>query len=335
MFFTKHITIPLLLTTSLFSPFLCASDEKLELADIAIQSKNYDAANRIYQNLLNEEEFQLQALLGQAKIAFYTNKLDAAEALINRALEKSSNPDIFFWAGRVAGAQAKEANIFSQLSYARNAKNFFVQALELNPEHEDSIVGLIRFHQQAPSLAGGEKEDIPQLIKTLRKVNAVTAFDFEAPRFLQAGKTNELHELFKKTLIAPETKNREQFKYDYAMSLSNYGHYSDALDILLTIDDTNNPSLSFNNMRLYQLGKLSAEANRELNIGLKSIVRYQALPNAEKTIPSDWVDFRIAQIKFLRSNENKAELIAIKTTTQDESLQNKIDSFLERVEGAI
>ncbi|NVK21338.1 MAG: hypothetical protein HWD86_02365 [Kangiellaceae bacterium] len=276
-----------------------------------------------------------QGLLEKAKLALAAKQLDKAEEYIEKLLEHSPDePNHLFMAGRIAGAQAQEASIFSKLGYARDVKKYFEQALSIDPYHKPSIIGLIRFHEQAPVMAGGEKESIPALIEQLRKVDKKTAFTMQSGKLLDNKEFELLEKRYQEALNQQDSSNSEQFKYDFAMQLSKYGYYSKALDMILTID-LSKPELiaDFAAMRLYQVAKLAAESRRELDLGVESIQQYAELSAEDKTIPDDWVEFRLLQLQFLSGNSsvNKQTINALKAKTEEKSLKDKISSFLKEV----
>lgn len=277
----------------------------------------------------------IEVLRVKAETALSNNQLEKAQQYIRLVLQtQPDEPDHLFVAGRIAGEQAQQANIFSKLGYARAAKQYFERALSIAPEHKNSIIGLIRFHQQAPVMAGGEKESIPALVEQLRGVDQKAAFSFEASRLLDQGQLQQLDERFNAALLEDPQKDNGRFKFEHAMRLSSYQYYSQALEIMMSIDITAQESEEWVAMRWYQLAKLAAESHRELNLGIRSIERYAALPETQRTIADDWIQFRATQLRYL--NEHPAtrvrEFQRIKEATADDSLKRKINQFLATLE---
>lgn len=271
-------------------------------------------------------------LFEKANAAFIENKLDQAEKLIEKLLESSQNEaEYHYLAGRIAGKQAQEANIFSKLSYAKAAKKYFTEAIKIDPQHQDAIVGLIRFHQQAPVMAGSDKHMIPELFKQLRSVDARTAFLLQAPMLLEKKPFEFVQQLYVEALELPSKHHSDQFKLDAAMWFSAYGHYKKALEIMQSIDSNDN-QLNHESaaMRLYQMAKLTAETQSQLDVGIKNIQLYAALPAQDKTISQDWVAFRLAQLNFLKHQlpADKKQLMALESITEQDNLRDQIKSFL-------
>ncbi|MCW9016420.1 MAG: tetratricopeptide repeat protein, partial [Kangiellaceae bacterium] len=176
----KHV----FLFSMLISP-VQASEKLYEKAKSALEQKNYKIAEALFNQLENKKEFKVNALFGLAKISFYSGKLDTAEDYIEEVLELyPTNPEHLFIAARIAGKQAQSASIFTKLGYAKDAKKFFSKALEIDKDHKPSIIGLLRFHQQAPVMAGGDKGAIPALLNRLRDLDKREAFAIEAPMLM-------------------------------------------------------------------------------------------------------------------------------------------------------
>ena len=65
-------------------------------------------------------------------------------------------------------------------------------------------------------------------------------------------------------------------------------------------------------------------------LGIKNIKQYSALADTQITIPRDWVDFRLAQLQFLKegSDNHRTHLIKLRKETSDKELKRKIKSFI-------
>lgn len=312
--------------------FSTKADEKiLGLAEAEIKEKNYQKAQALFNQLSDTPGLRTEALFGLARVAFYQDKLDLAEDYILEVIEDSSdNPEYLFIAGRIAGKQAQNASIFTKLGYAKDAKKYFSQALDIDNHHKASLVGLIRFHQQAPSMAGGDKDKLPSLLTRLRKVDKRQAFELEAPELLQKNQQDRVFKLYQEALQAEE--GACEFKFNFAMMLVTFELYQQALTEINTIDVSHcEKSPELVSMRLYQIGKLAAESNSQLVLGLQKMTEYKALEKSDRTISDDWIDFRIAQLKFLSGDEsvNQKYFKKMAATTRDKDLRKKIRSFMK------
>ncbi|MGX5174216.1 tetratricopeptide repeat protein [Aliikangiella sp. IMCC44653] len=311
---------------------LKAAQSRLERAESLIESKQYQQALPLFTALSTDKSFNTQGLFGLARVAFYQRQLDDAQEYIEAVLQAvPDNPDYLFIAARIAAAQAQQASMFSKLGYARDAKQYFSQALKVDSQHKPSLIGLIKFHQQAPVMAGGDKDAIPSLLKKLWVVDQRAAFTIQAPQLLNNKQVEKAKVLYLQALNSSSETDLGQFKFDFAMLLAGQGDYEYALKELLSINlSTPEKRQDFASMRLYQIGKLAAESKSNLEQGLDSMIQYDALPAENKTIPQDWVEFRLAQLKLLKTQsiEARKSLNALKEKTSDDNLKNKIQFIL-------
>ena len=312
-----------------------ANENIFKRAKIAMDDSDYEQAATLFKRLASNNEFKTQALFGLAKVAFYQEQLDIADGHIAKVLAISpDNPEYLFIAARIAGKQAQSASIFSKLGYARDAKRYFLHALEIDKNHQPSLIGLIKFHQQAPILAGGDKDEIPTVLNRLRAIDKREAFSIEAPMLLNKGKVTKVLTLYNDALQAKPISDvaNARFRFNFAMLMSSQGVYEHALEALISIDIKSDLEIAdLLTMRLYQMGKMAAESNSQLELGLKSMTKYAKIPQKDKTISKNWVDFRMAQLRFLNNDQsiNEQTLNKMIQTTSDNALKSKIKAFLK------
>lgn len=332
---TRLLAVLIVFLSSVITPVINASQLILEKANIALTEQNYVLAADLFKQVQNHGAFSIEAHFGLAKTELFTDKLDSAESYIEKVLKVSrENPDHFFIAARIAGRQAQQANYFSKIGYAKDVKQYFTSALDIDAKHTPSVIGLIRFHQQAPTIAGGDNAAVPEFVQYLWELDAREAFFFEAPKLLSNEGIDRAFNLYGKALDAESKIEQGRFRYDFAMLLSSHGFYKEALEQILKIDMkayTEHPA--FYHMRFYQIAKTAAESNSQLELGLKSIGQYQTFSEKDKSIPSDWISFRNAQLSFLINNseQNKKQLEVLAKQTQDKDLREKIKGLLRDV----
>lgn len=312
-----------------------AIDQNLAPAESALTNQQYEQAKQLFSDLSQQANFKVKGKFGLARVAFFQEKLDLAEDYIEEVLEQdSTNPEHFYYAARIAGKQAQTASVFTKLGYAKDTKNYFTQALQIDNQHQLSIIGLIGFHRQAPVIAGGNKEAISGLLDQLRTIDKRAAFAIEAPLLFEKKQVDKIFSRYQEALQQDLDSQVEvsEFKFNFAMLLASQSMYLEGLKELNSIEFDENQELpSYANMRLYQIAKLAAESNSELDFGIQSIKEYAAIAEEDKTIPNDWVDFRLAQLSYmkLKGVEQRKVLEQIKRNTKDNGLKDKIKSVLK------
>lgn len=326
---------------SLFSFSANANEPLLLEANQALANKQQKKAISLFKKLGQNKAYQEQSIYGLARAYFEKNRLDEAESHIASLLKlKPNTPDYLFLAGRIAGKQALSASIFSKIGYAKDTKRFFQKALEYNEHHVPSVIGLIKFHQSAPAIAGGNEDKIPALLALLKTLDPIAAFTIKSPDLLANGQLKEALALYQDLLAneapADNRSKLARLKYDFAMQLAQYQHFNDAFNVLISISDQEGKDLpEYHTMRLYQLGKLAAEAKTHLAQGANHLTRYANLPKEQRSIPLEWVDFRLAQIAYYQSptTANRKALTQTMHSTSDEALKQKIQHVLQVQEG--
>lgn len=317
----------------LFCGAVNANKQLLHMTESSVNEKSCQQAKALCMALKQSDESQHQSMKEQIKVALAEGDFEVAEGVVETLLSTADNDaESFYWAGRLKVQQAQQANLFSRVYYYRQAMKYFVRVLQENPLHQEAMIELIQFHQQAPVMAGADKQSIPEVIKQLRTVNSRAAFILEAPRWLSRNQMETALSFYKQAVKTPSAKHLSQFRFNAAMIFSGYGHHQIALDEMLLIDEPQNAlkeeSLA---MRHYQIAKLTAETNTQLNLGLKHIKTYAELPNQIRTIADDWITFRRVQLQFLKHPNQELEnhLLSIKAKTKLKSLSEKIESFLD------
>lgn len=312
-----------------------AIDQNLAPAEEALKNQQYERAKQLFSDLSQQANFKVKGTFGLARVAFFQGKLDLAEDYIEEVLEQdSTNPEHFYYAARIAGKQAQTASVFTKLGYAKDTKNYFTQALQVDNQHRLSIIGLIGFHRQAPVIAGGDKDAIAGLLDQLRVIDKRAAFAIEAPLLFEKKQVDKILSRYQEA-SQPDLDSQVElgeFKFNFAMLLASQSMYRKGLKELISIEFAENQELpSYANMRLYQIAKLAAESNSELDFGIQSINEYAAIAEEDKTIPKDWVNFRSAQLSYLKLKgiEQRKVLEQIKHKTKDGDLKDKIKSVLK------
>jgi tetratricopeptide (TPR) repeat protein len=159
-------------------------------------------------------------LESRVKLAF--GDAQGALPLIERALEKdSSKADYHGHHADVLGTLAEHANFLKQIGMARTIKKELETVLSIEPNNIDALVGLIRFHQKAPGMVGGDKKQIPTLLERITKINPARGYLEQAQLALEDKDRTKAGTLIQK---AAEADPRS---YPARVSLANWYASSD------------------------------------------------------------------------------------------------------------
>ncbi len=114
-------------------------------------------------NTVKTAQWHTLALLGK--------DLDDAEAIAEQAVKMF--PDdyrVYLTHATVMGAQASDS-IFSALGYAEKALNSLETAIQVAPEEVHPYMGLLGFHLNAPSIAGGDLDEAAILVTKIKTID--------------------------------------------------------------------------------------------------------------------------------------------------------------------
>jgi tetratricopeptide (TPR) repeat protein len=113
-------------------------------------------------------------LTAAGRAALDRGDLDQAVAQLQKAIAfNPNNFDAHYSLGMAYGRSAQKAPIFSKLSLAKNAKDEFVRAVEINPNSVDARLRLIEFYVAAPAIVGGGEDKALEQAADLMKRDAL------------------------------------------------------------------------------------------------------------------------------------------------------------------
>lgn len=101
-------------------------------------------------------------------------RLAIAFLLAASAASAASSPDAeaHYQAGVAYGRRAEHANIFRQASLALRARDEFLQAVRLDPDHLEARFALVQYYVLAPSILGGSEQKALEQATEIRNRDA-------------------------------------------------------------------------------------------------------------------------------------------------------------------
>ena len=119
-----------------------------------------------------QESSALTLMLGRINLA--ENKLDEAEKLFDSVLEtEPANALAHALRGQLFGLKTSRASLFKAGGYARESLASLELSLELDPDMEEALVGMIRYRLNAPRLFGGSIDHALSVVEKLQSINPV------------------------------------------------------------------------------------------------------------------------------------------------------------------
>jgi Flp pilus assembly protein TadD len=140
-------------------------DRALEL----YQRTEYPQALSVLQRIPNKGVDELQ-LIGQCHFmqGDYGKATEAFEQALALAPRSS---ELHRWLGNAYGRRAETGSIFTAPGNARKSRQYFEEAVELDPNNREAVANLFEYYLEAPSFMGGGLDKAETLIMRLAKLD--------------------------------------------------------------------------------------------------------------------------------------------------------------------
>ncbi len=302
----------------------------------ALEENNLALAKEVFTRF---DDLQKNSLMGQilhSRILFKEDKTEESYEMLEQLSEDNkNNADVHYYFGRSAIVMAQKVSIFSKLSYASDALEAWQQALALNPNHIDTLEGMIGFHIGAPSIAGGDIEQALKYSKTLITLEPEKGYANLAKVYWQ----KEQGDLAEKAIadglaIVPDSG---QLYFTQGIAYSRQAEDNNKLwgKARLTLNKAavNAKSDEEKQHALYQLGKVAVNSGEETQAGIAALEQLLTLKSEQY---QQWGKYRLAELYFNDKQPSKAsEFIALVNYQDDDNLEDKVKSLAKKIKKAI
>ncbi len=263
------------------------------------QQKQFLKAEQVVSSYVSQNPNDLRAieLLGDA--FGHQKKWDEAieqyKKLVNA---KNDNANYHYKYGGALGMKALEVNKFKALGIIGDVKDAFLTAAELDPKHIDTRWALVELYMQLPGIIGGSKNKSLKYAEELEQLSKVDGY-LAKGYIYEYDKEPELAETYYKKAIAV---GGSLTCYDKLTNL-----YEAEKQPLKAISNIEEAYEKHNKNHLhYQIGKVSADYNIELDKGERCLKIYIENHSAKDGVPVEWAYYRLAQIQKHRANKQEA-----------------------------
>ena len=279
------------------------SQSKLEQAKSFLNEKSFGKAEAILEKELetNANNLELIELLGDAY--GHQKKWDEAIGQYEKLVKAKPNVANYHYKfGGATGMKALIVNKFSALGLIGDVKSSFLKASQLDPKHIDARWALVELYMQLPGLIGGSKS------KSLKYANELEALS-KVDGYLAKGYIYEYDD---------EPKLAEK----YYLKAIKVGGSLTCYDKLTKLYETEKqPEKAVANLEKaklkhqrnslhYQIGKVCAEYNVQLDKGERCLLVYLNNYSAKDGVPKAWANYRLAQIyKYKKSKKQALKFI--------------------------
>lgn len=280
------------------SPVLAFSQSSLNDVEMLFQKKQYANAVNTITQFLEENPNNLEAieLLGDAYC--HQKKWGEASAEFKKLVEADVNDANYHYkyAG-VLGMKALE-NKFKSIGYIGDIRSSFEKAAELDPNHIEARWALVELYMQLPGIFGGGKNKSLHFAEELENLSKVDGY-LAKGYIYEYDDEPELAEKYYKMAI---NEGGSLICFDKLTTL--YENEKQPEKAIATIEEAQKKHNR--NALHYQIGKVAAEYNIQLQKGEQCLNTYIKNYSPEDGVPKAWAHYRLAQIHMYEHNKNEA-----------------------------
>ncbi|RZN80242.1 MAG: tetratricopeptide repeat protein [Winogradskyella sp.] len=229
----------------------------------------------------------------------YQEKWDEAIVQYKKLTQlDAKNANYHYKYGGALGMKALSVSKLRALGLIGDVKKAFLKAAELDSKHIDTRWALVELYMSLPGIVGGSKK------KSLKYANQLEALS-KVDGYLAKGYIYEYDD-------EPELAE----KY-YKMAVSVGGSVNCFEKLANLYESQNQPQKAIETIEAsqkkhnrnalhYQLGKVSADYNIQLNKGEQCLLKYIENYTAADGVPKEWAYYRLAQIYKHKKDKEKA-----------------------------
>ena len=284
----------------LLFPVLGMAQQALDDVALLLDKKNYKQAETIIEPyaLANPTNKRAVELLGDAY--GYQAKWDAAIKQYKLLVALEPNEANFHYKyGGAMGMKALEVNKVSALMLIDDVEDAFLKAAELDSKHINTRWALVELYMQLPGIVGGS---VKKSLKYANELEALSKVDgYLAKGYIyEYDDEPELAETYYKRAI---TTGGSITCFE---KLANFYEKQQQPDKAIATIEASEKKHKRNAVH-YQIGKVAAEYNLQLEKGENCLKRYLANYSVEDGVPKAWANYRLAQI-YKHQNRKKEAL---------------------------
>ena len=289
----KHFLLFFLLPVFLFSQTSLNDVKKL------IDKKEFKKAERLLSGYIKTDQNDLEATELYGDIYGYQEKWDEAIIQYKKLVDgKPNNADFHYKYGGALGMKALSINKMKALSIIGDVKDAFLKAAELDSNHIEARWALVELYMQLPGIIGGSKSKSLKYAKELEVLSQVDGY-LAKGYIYEYDNEPELAEKYYKLAIKT---GGSLTCYDKLINL--YEKEKLPVKVITTIEASGEKNKR--NAMHYQIGKVCAEYNIQLDKGEKCLLIYIDNYSAKDGVPKAWAYFRLAQINKFKKDKKEA-----------------------------
>lgn len=284
---------------ALLFPIAVFAQSTVDLGEGYINKKQFSKAEKVLNAFVKSNSDNLKAieLLGDAY--GHQKKWDEAAAEYKKLIKaKPKTANYHYKYGGALGMKALSVSKVSALGIIGDVKSSFLKAAELDSNHIETRWALVELYMQLPGIIGGSKSKSLKYANQLEALSKVDGYlakgyiyeyddepELAEKYYLKAIKVGGSLTCYEK-LTALYEKEKQPEKAITNIEASQIKHQRNSLH--------------------YQIGKVCADYNVQLDKGKQCLVVYLQNHSAKDGVPKAWANYRLAQIYKHKSDTTNA-----------------------------
>lgn len=264
-----------------------------------IEDKSYIKAQQTIQIFLKEQPNHLEAAELYGDTFGYLTKWDEAiEIYKDLVLKQPNNANYQYKYGGASAMKALSVSKLNAIGYVLDAKEAFLKAAQIDKNHIDTRWALVELYMQLPGILGGSFKKSLAYAEELENISKVDGY-------LAKGYVYE----YDKNPIEAEYYYKKAVQIGGSLTcyekLSNFYEKQQKPENAVQTIQTSIDKHQRNALH-YQLGKVCAEYNLQLEKGEDCLKTYIKNYTAKDGVPVAWANYRLAQIYRHKKDKNTA-----------------------------
>ncbi|MCB0383576.1 MAG: tetratricopeptide repeat protein [Psychroserpens sp.] len=291
----KHLFIFLLILP--FVGFGQASS--LDNAKQLLEDKKYNQAEETLEAYLIKTPNDVEGieLLGDA--FGQQEKWDEAISEYEKLVEMKPNTANYHYKyGGALGMKALSVSKIRAVTFIGDVKSAFLKAAELDPKHINTRWALVELYMQLPGIIGGSKSKSLKYAEELEALSKVDGYLAKGYIYEYDNEPELAEEFYKKAIKIGGSMTC----FDKLTNL--YETQKQPEKAIANIEEAQ--VRHKRNALHYQIGKVAAEYNLQLNKGEQCLQMYLKNYSAADGVPKAWAYYRLAQIQKHKGDKSEA-----------------------------
>ncbi|WP_431111300.1 tetratricopeptide repeat protein [Winogradskyella poriferorum] len=282
-----------------FVSTFCFSQSSKDKAKTYLVDKDYKKAQQELTTFLESNPSDIEAieLLGDA----YGHQKQWDEAIEQYEKLKDNYPknaNYHYKYGGALGMKALSVSKIKALGIIGDVKSAFLKAAELDPKHIDARWALVELYVSLPGIVGGSISKALKYANELQNLSKVDGYLAKGYVY-EYDDEPELAEKYYKLAI------KEGGSVTCYEKLTNFYESQEQPD--KAIDNLEEAQQKHQrNAMYYQIGKVCADYNIQLEKGEKCLKAYLSNHSSKDGVPKAWAYYRLAQIYKHKKNKTEA-----------------------------